>query len=221
MESTLVDSPELYDKDSYPTDICPHFVALLDMVWTSSPAASIGGVLSGEIGMSDISDFKYIIPAYSHIISVAYEQMERNDYLLTIAILCSNFQETGTTFLSKTSEGLIPSLKYSRYSFRMVPNEAEASDQFWIIWKYEIALDGTPVAEWTDRRNGDVYYGVCTFHTSQGNERIIFKALGLTDSDYKDFVATEEARFASLQVDHREEIPGPYVEVIDVDLRSE
>ncbi|CAN9150409.1 unnamed protein product [Alternaria alternata] len=44
---------------------------------------------------------------------------------------------------------------------------------------------------------------------------------GLADLDYEDFVATEEARFACLQVDDREEIPEPFVEVIEVDLLSE
>ncbi|KAH8629466.1 hypothetical protein IG631_16723 [Alternaria alternata] len=221
MDSSLVDSSGLYDKDSYPTDSCPHFVALLNFVWTTSFAASIGGVLSGEIGMSDISDFKYIIPAYSHIISVAYEQMVRNDYLLTIAIFCSNFRETGTSFLSKASERLIPTLKYSRYSFRIVPDDSGVPDDLGTIWVYEIALDGTPVADWTDRRNEGNDYRVCKFHASQGSERVIFEALGLADSDYEKFVATEEARFACLQEDNRQEISGPFVEVIEVDFVSE
>lgn len=210
-----------YDEDAYPTDICPHFAMLFDLVCNSSFAASIAGVLSGEIGMSFVSDFKYIIPAYSHIVSVSYGQMERNDYLLTIAILCCNFQYLGTTFLSQTSEGLIPTLNYSRYSFRMVPDEAGVSDESKTIWKYEIALDGTPVAQWTDRSHEDKRFRICTFHPTQGNERTIFKALGLADSDYKDFVATEEARLACLQVDNRKEILGPFVEVIEVDLLSE
>ncbi|CAN9198238.1 unnamed protein product [Alternaria alternata] len=81
--------------------------------------------------------------------------------------------------------------------------------------------DGTPVAQWTDRSHEDKRFRICTFHPTQGNERTIFKALGLADSDYKDFVATEEARLACLQVDNRKEIPGPFVEVIEVDLLSE
>ncbi|CAN9136620.1 unnamed protein product [Alternaria alternata] len=220
-DSRLVSSSELYDKNSYTTNNCPHFVALLDYVWTTSFTASIGGVLSGEIGMSSISDFKYIIPAYSHIISVAYGQMMRHDYLLTIAILSSNFQVSGTNFVSRNSEGLIPTLNYARYSFRTIPDEARVFDEFDAIWKYEIALDGTPVAGWTDRRHENKRFSVCKFHTTRDSERVIFKALGLADLDYEDFVATEEARFACLQVDDREEIPEPFVEVIEVDLLSE
>ncbi|CAN9189147.1 unnamed protein product [Alternaria alternata] len=118
-------------------------------------------------------------------------------------------------------QGLIPTLNYSRYSFRMVPDEAGVSDESKTISKYEIALDGTPVAQWTDRSHEDKRFRICTFHPTQGNERTIFKALGLADSDYKDYVATEEARLACLQVDNRKEIPGPFVEVIEVDLLSE
>jgi hypothetical protein len=55
----------------------------------------------------------------------------------------------------------------------------------------------------------------------RGHERTIFASLGLADSDYDEFVATEEARLACLLVDNREEIPVPTVETVEVDLLSE
>ncbi|CAN9168566.1 unnamed protein product [Alternaria alternata] len=142
-------------------------------------------------------------------------------YTKTTVLAAYDLEEQKVSGMIQTSEGLIPTLNYSRYSFRMVPDEAGVSDGSKTIWKYEIALDGTPVAQWTDRSHEDKRFRICTFHPTQGNERTIFKALGLADSDYKDFVATEEARLACLQVDNRKEIPGPFVEVIEVDLLSE
>jgi hypothetical protein len=73
----------------------PYFVSLLERIWCTSFVESIVGVLVEAVGMSFISDFKYIIQAYSHVLSVAYEQMERGDYLLTTAILCNVHGEGG------------------------------------------------------------------------------------------------------------------------------
>ena len=213
--------PELHNKDSYPTGRYPHFAVLLGIVWRTGLMSSIGGVLCGDIGMSFVSDFKYIIPAYSHIISVAYERMERNDYLLTIAIFCSNFTGSTPGLISMNPERLLPIVSYSRYSFTMLPDGVAASDIFETVRRYEVALDGIPIAQWTQScpKAGDLY--LSHLHMKQGSERAIFKALGLADSDYEDFVATEEARLACMYVDNREEIPGPIVEVIEVDLLSE
>jgi len=45
------------------------------------------GVLCGTIGMTSVADFKFIIPSLASIITMAYEKMSRNDYLLTTSIL--------------------------------------------------------------------------------------------------------------------------------------
>jgi len=63
------------------------FGRMLERIWKSSFTHTVIGVLCGSIGMSSISDFRFIIPAYSRVLKAAYEQMSRNDYLLTVAIL--------------------------------------------------------------------------------------------------------------------------------------
>ena len=44
-------------------------------------------LLLGQIDMADTADFCYLLPHYASIISQAHGQMERNDYLLLIALL--------------------------------------------------------------------------------------------------------------------------------------
>jgi hypothetical protein len=52
-----------------------YFVSLLKEIWCTSFFDSIAGLLTEEVGMCFVSDFKYIIQAFSHVLSVAYEQM--------------------------------------------------------------------------------------------------------------------------------------------------
>ena len=49
---------------------------------------TINGLLHGDFQMTSISDLKYIIPSLAPILAAAYEKMDRNDYLLSAAILC-------------------------------------------------------------------------------------------------------------------------------------
>ncbi|KAG9186746.1 hypothetical protein G6011_09854 [Alternaria panax] len=193
----------------------PYFVTLLERIWQSSFIDSVIGVLLGDVGMSFVSDFKYIIHAYSHICSVAYERMEEDDYLLTIAILCRIHSDVGMpTGLDTFSRGL-QNIYYSRYSFTKLP---EKSGGTWTY--YEISLDGTPVALWNDNHyhyEDNDFYELIALGDS---ERVIFAALGLTELEYENFVATEEARRACLLLDNGMEIPVPDVEVVEVDLSS-
>lgn len=206
--------PNISNKDS--TKGVSNFVSMLDTVWRASFVISIVGVLSGDIGISFISDFKYIIPAYSHIISVAHNHLDRNDFLLTIAILCCNVKATYPLVMCRAFDKGIQTLRYSRY---IITEARDKPNESWAY--YEITLDGTLVAQWRHKRPHTTYSSYGYFITMRGHERTIFASLGLADSDYEEFLATEEARLACLLVDNREEIPVPTVETVEVDLLSE
>lgn len=186
------------------------FTFILDRVWGTGFVDSIIGVLNGDVGMAVVSDFKYIIPAYSHVISIAYDQMERNDYLLTIAVLCGIYEriEWLNGPLQRTVN--IQGLSYSRYSFNLVPHDEDS----WTI--YEICLDGTRVALLTHEEFVEGVNDRYEFKTFPGAEQVIFKALGLPEADYEDFVHQEEARRACLTMDDTMDLPIPNLEVIEV-----
>ncbi|KAH8719554.1 hypothetical protein GQ44DRAFT_829225 [Phaeosphaeriaceae sp. PMI808] len=193
-----------------------HFESLLEEIWRTSFVDSIIGVLLEEIGMSFVSDFKYIIPAYSHVFSVAYEQMERNDYLLTTAILCRIHGASGILIGGQDLERSIQYLRYCRYNFNQLPYDKGSSFTF-----YEISLDGTPVALWNHKYNFYQEYHRYEFRTLPDTERVIFAALRLPESEYENFVGEKEARRACLVLDNRKEIPPPALEVIEVSRLSE
>jgi hypothetical protein len=192
-------------KDSY-------FGYLLDIIWRTSFIESIIGVLLEDVGMSSILDFKYIIHAYSHILSVAYEQMERNDYLLTTAILCHTHGEHDLAEKGVQTKRNIEKLRYCRYRFTPVSSVSSG------VWEYyKISLDGTTVALW---RIGRHHQRVNTHELDQlpGTNRVIFAALGLTGSEYEDFVGAEEARLACLLMNNGTQMPPPALKVVEVDL---
>lgn len=55
--------------------------------WAVTFVPSVFGVLFGGIGMDSIADFRYLMPAFTQVLKLAYEQMSRNDYLLTAAMI--------------------------------------------------------------------------------------------------------------------------------------
>lgn len=191
----------------------PYILSLLDIIWRTSFVDSIIGVLLEQIGMSFVSDFKYIIQPYSHIFSVAYEQMERNDYLLTAAILCRIHGGMGLLVGGQDVERDIQNLRYYRYSFDEVPNDRSLSWNF-----YEISLDGAPVALWYHKYNDYKDYHRYEFETLPDSERIILAALGLSEWERRNYVEAEEERRAYLRMGNAEDIPPPTVEVVEVVL---
>jgi hypothetical protein len=192
-------------KDSY-------FKLLLETIWCTSFIESIIGVLLEDVGMSSTLDFKYIIHAYSHILSVAYEQMERNDYLLTTAILCHALRKDDLAEKGFRIKRNIEKLRYCRYSFTAVSDGSNG------VWEYyKIFLDGTKVALWRAHRYDQRLHSQ-KLDKLPSTDRVIFAALGLTASEYNDFVGAEEARRECLLMDNGKKMPPPALEVVEVDL---
>ncbi|KAK4168197.1 hypothetical protein QBC43DRAFT_309853 [Cladorrhinum sp. PSN259] len=85
----------------------------IEVLWEGNFAQTIVKILGNQISMAYISDFKFIIPSYAGVFAAAYEQMSRNDYLLTAAILCLVPESVIRRVLPH-----IQLLKYDRYEFK-------------------------------------------------------------------------------------------------------
>lgn len=123
------------------------FTYQFERVWKHSFMATIMAILTGEMHMTDTSDFRFILHPLSDIIQAAHAQMSQLDYLLTVAMLY-------LPFLSEVPQitDSIQFLKYERYQFRL-------ADTYFGSWsarsiqghgwpQYGIFLDGMRVADW-------------------------------------------------------------------------
>ncbi|ETS79331.1 hypothetical protein PFICI_09184 [Pestalotiopsis fici W106-1] len=180
----------------------------LDSIWTGSFIETINGVLCGDIGMSYISDLKFIIAPCAQALVVAYEKMSRNDYLLTALILCANYTDTREIRLrSNTREN-----SFDRYSIRKV--DGPGSGIFWAV--YGIFLDGVRVghleaAGKTKSRVGS-YVAV-----TPNSEDIILSSLGFKSSERKEYTANVQARHAYFSISNKS-VPLPEIEVVSIEL---
>ncbi|KAE8135491.1 hypothetical protein BDV38DRAFT_252434 [Aspergillus pseudotamarii] len=63
--------------------------------------------------MKSVCDFKFTIPPYAPVLSTAYEKMSRNNYLLTVVLLCQVHTQPGHIFRWDVQE-----MVYRQYTFR-------------------------------------------------------------------------------------------------------
>jgi hypothetical protein len=157
--------------------------------------------------MHSVSDFKVIMPAFAQLLTAAYEQMTRNDYLLTAAILCQVYRLDSTV---NASANIAP-LKFDRYTRSAASGGMYDTNE-------EIFLDGTKIATWLYHYNLYTINHRCQLGTLPNAERIIFAALGLTDSDYQEYTAQEKTRRASLLVGYESGAPLPKLEIVSFNL---
>lgn len=187
-----------------------NFGEMLGCIWASNFVRTILLVLCDEIGMSSVSDFKFIIPAYSRVLAAAFEKMTRNDYLLTAAILCGAYEPTRKLWSDITA------LKFDQYNFSLITNPPDYGSS-WTV--KGIFLNGTKIAHWEQKYNMIYDYEWYIFRTLPNSERVIFTALGMTDSDYREFVAREQTRHACLHLsEDKSSAPLPQVEIVSVRL---
>jgi hypothetical protein len=168
--------------------------------WQSSSTAL--RLLFGAIEMKCHSDFKFLMPLYARLLSKAYEQMSRNDYLLTVALLC-----VGVKPCSNLEAWDITTLSFDQYSIR--------NYRRWASWGkpsclYDLYLGNTEVGCWKykyDRQHGHQHQS--RLECTQSTERAIFTALGLDEAEWEEFVANEADRQAFLfppDIDKRENL---------------
>jgi len=201
--------PSMSDPKGEEPELCYKFREKLVHVWTGSFIETIIGVLCNAIGMCCISDFKFIIPPYAPVLSTAYENMSRNDYLITAAIL---FGVHGGS--QDEIRWDVAAVKYDRYSFRLLNDIKEFSGS---RTTYGIFLDGITVGFWIEKYNRRWGYEWYLFNPLLDIERTVFTALALTDSDYREFAAQEEKRRACLVLETNT-VPVPKVKLVSVKL---
>jgi hypothetical protein len=182
------------------------FGDVLERTWNSSFTYSIFGVLCGEIGMTSISDFKFIMPAYERVFTTMEEQKwSRNDYLLTALILsafCS-----GDKGRNQWIE--LASIKLDRYT-----RERKRASPNWV--DLHISLIGVHIATLVDYQSehSDRF---SIQETLPNAERVIFKAVGLASEYSKNM----KERRKSLALNRQTVAPLPQVEVVSISLQHE
>jgi hypothetical protein len=176
--------------------------------WAASSTAFTGtilGVLCGKIGMCSISDFKAILPAYARVFSTAYEQMSRNDYLLTAAILCVEHARLLIENIY-VDTGMFDRYTLSQPRSFHSPTRKEEMDIF---------LDSTKLATWNTWEHS-IYNVTYELTELPDAPRVIFAALGLSEAEYEEFATQEGSRRGSLMIDNN--TPKPEIEVRSISL---
>jgi hypothetical protein len=182
------------------------FGDMLERIWRSSFTHTILDVLCEEIGMHAVSDFRFILPEFEHVLWAAHERMGRNDYLLTAAILSNAYVKDSKV---NSSSDIAP-LNFGRYTRAAAPGGTFDSNQ-------DILLDGRKVATWLHHYNMATSNHHCRLEVQRDAERTIFEALGLSDAEYQRYAEREEQRRRSLQLPEPG-VPYPNVEVVSVEL---
>ncbi|CAO2649122.1 Nn.00g100710.m01.CDS01 [Neocucurbitaria sp. VM-36] len=196
---------------------------LLLYAWASPPATPVLQILNGRNRMADIHDFKFIYPMLADPL-IAAEQLDQNDYLLTVALLATASMygrtqrflvEPTFTMLSYKKFKILSSLREEHSQGRTFSSHDEAHE---IHWK------GVKLA--TLRYHEEVFHpDEMTLYTPRlacDIERQIFTMLGLSQEAYLRFMANEQKRRAlmlgdqvhELHVQGRKDLSESYVNVV-------
>jgi hypothetical protein len=193
------------------------FYTVVDRLWTAGFTNTILGVLCGDsdIGMYDISDFRFIIPPLASVLSAAYAKMTRNDYLLTAAILCAAHHPVWQGQGWGAGEAhYIPYEKFEKYTFSNSASYEETINRS--TYDQDIFLNGTEIATWCDKYHRYHQTRKVSLRPSSDAERLVFTALGLSESDYQEYIAAEEVRRSSLLINT--EPPTPKIKTAFFDF---
>ncbi|OAG11192.1 uncharacterized protein CC84DRAFT_1158787 [Paraphaeosphaeria sporulosa] len=98
------------------------FLNQLRKAWFADYVPPVLALLNGHNNMTDIHDFKFIIPPLAEAFTAA-EKLPPNDYLLTIALLLSNSQWGGIR--EYDVEGAFLGLPYTKYQVRSFVSNKE------------------------------------------------------------------------------------------------
>ncbi|KAJ5718011.1 hypothetical protein N7488_003657 [Penicillium malachiteum] len=105
--------------------------------------------------------------------------MSRNDYLLTVALICQSYQQEDVN-----ASADIELAVFNRYSLRRVPNPPDKSD-YWTFT--DVLLDKTKLAFGTPRINNHLSTERCYLELLPNTRRTIFTAQGMTDSETEQY----------------------------------
>lgn len=92
-------------------------------------------MLQGTVGLTDLADFRFLMPAIAGSLMRLYERMTRNDFLLTVAIL-SALNDPHKMWAPSSAK--IHHLQYQRYTFKSWTGGLG----------YDVVLDEAKIATW-------------------------------------------------------------------------
>jgi len=149
------------------------FCDMLERVWETNYTTTILLVLAGRVGIGEVRDVAYIVPYHLDSLTSAYEQLSRNDFLLTAAILCQVFYEDGRFHAGSDYSSLdLCGMKFDRYAFTPATGDDSAYEYF------DIVFDGFNVARYHKRTKPDRFTSEPVYvrylnATIAGGERIL------------------------------------------------
>ncbi|EPE36579.1 hypothetical protein GLAREA_08742 [Glarea lozoyensis ATCC 20868] len=184
---------------------------MVEISWQSTFLSTALLLLFGEITMKCLSDFKFIMPFYARVLTKAFEQMSRNDYLLTIALLCAvdkAYERNEGGHNRDGEDWNISNLDFDQYSLRV-----HGKPVSWTMM--ELYLMGTYVGLFIYHR--ELHQHSVEILTDQTTARTIFTTLGLEGAEWEDFMANESEREQfSLLMRHTSRLPKIEFSVADV-----
>jgi hypothetical protein len=174
----------------------------LTHIWNGSHIETINGLLCGEVGMSEISDLRFIIAPCVPLLVTAYETMSRNDYLLTALLLCSLQRRQKAALRSK------PDIEcFDRYEFCAIDEPGSST--------YNILLDGRLVAQWNHTGATEPFsHWILQTKNSLKN---IQSSIGLPSSELEKYEANSEARRCYFE-NLNSSTSHPEIEIVSIKL---
>ncbi|KAK4165231.1 hypothetical protein QBC43DRAFT_316308 [Cladorrhinum sp. PSN259] len=168
-------------------------------VWHTTFSETALGILFGQVGMTCLSDFKYLMPPYAQLLSMAFARMCRDDYLLTIALLSEAHRSTNsiaTRVMMDIWECTFDQYNVREYTGGLETRRGEEA--------FDVYLGDTKVAYWICGFSLHTSREWTKLYTLPDTERSICKAIGLADAEWEEFAAKEEDRrdFLLLHLDH-------------------
>ncbi|KAF2649465.1 hypothetical protein K491DRAFT_683842 [Lophiostoma macrostomum CBS 122681] len=200
------------------------FAKELRHAWASDFVTPVLEILNGSVSMTDIHDFKFILPMLADVL-VAAEQLERNDYLLTVALLASASRHGRVQ--EYVIDGAFTRLPYrklriwsrvknkewydtvarTKSSFQVFIQRDEIHRVFW--HDHELATLEYHEKDW--RKDDIPQY---TLRLAQDMERRVFEMLELDSEAFSQFVVRENERRAYMG--DPDLVAGPKIKVVEI-----
>ncbi|KAL5403383.1 hypothetical protein PMIN03_009911 [Paraphaeosphaeria minitans] len=123
-------------------------------------------MLHGTVGLTDLADFRFLMPAIAGSLMRWYEVMTQNDYLLTVAIL-SALNDPHKMWAPSSAK--IQHLTYQRYAFKRWTGGCG----------YDVVLDEEKIATWWTL----IPHQLKKFQLVDGAREVVSKRLGVALDD--------------------------------------
>ena len=183
-----------------------NFAKQLDKCWKSDFATSALQILNARNDMARVTDFKFIIPPLAKVL-LAAERLQRNDYLLTVALLANavNYESDSLTQVTDSFVDLlyhqyrIKSNTYTRVSNPAAWRPDHEDDSITVLKElHNVYLQGQLVATFSNQKDPAEHEHVPDYHliTYPITEPIILKMLGLHAAARSQYFDQEESRRA-------------------------